>query len=323
MSAPRLQAFVDDSVRIASGAWHLRAIMSLVALAMTGGASAQPDQIPSDFDWGFTRHKKGNFLYASSRMPVPVTLAVTCPGEAGKGDVFSVLEVPARRRAKVPIAAPSPSKEKCVGQGLLGLLHPTGFNDVFRLPFAVERGICVGQAPPSMRSHTGRERFAIDFLTNTGEPVVAARAGVVAKTEWRMTKGGLDPSLPANFIQVIHDDGTMAMYAHLEHNGVNVRPGQRVKEGEVIGRSGATGYAAGPHLHFAAGRPDVVFNAATKRQALVIQTIAVRFQFGAGAFDVREGDFLQRSRQEPLREPASNSCRDPRSAIQMRAGQNW
>jgi murein DD-endopeptidase MepM/ murein hydrolase activator NlpD len=55
----------------------------------------------------------------------------------------------------------------------------------------------------------------------------------------------------ANFIRLLHDDGTMSLYAHLKSDGVLVRPGQRVTAGQRIGLSGNTGFTTGPHLHFA------------------------------------------------------------------------
>jgi len=98
-------------------------------------------------------------------------------------------------------------------------------------------------------------RHAVDFAAPVGTPVVAARDGLVMQAE-----SGFDEALPgedestllarANFIRVLHDDGTMALYAHLEAGGVLVRVGQRVRRGQAIGRSGNTGHSTAPHLHF-------------------------------------------------------------------------
>ena len=54
----------------------------------------------------------------------------------------------------------------------------------------------------------------------------------------------------ANFIRIVHDDGSMAVYAHLKPEGVQVRTGQRVRKGQRIGLSGNTGFSTAPHLHF-------------------------------------------------------------------------
>ena len=54
----------------------------------------------------------------------------------------------------------------------------------------------------------------------------------------------------ANLIRIVHDDGSMAIYAHLRENGAMVRVGQRVSLGQLIGYSGNTGFSSGPHLHF-------------------------------------------------------------------------
>jgi murein DD-endopeptidase MepM/ murein hydrolase activator NlpD len=55
----------------------------------------------------------------------------------------------------------------------------------------------------------------------------------------------------ANYVRILHEDGSMGLYAHLDYKGVRVSPGDRVERGERIGRSGNTGYSTGPHLHFA------------------------------------------------------------------------
>ena len=54
----------------------------------------------------------------------------------------------------------------------------------------------------------------------------------------------------ANRVLVLHDDGTMSVYAHLQPNSIRVRRGGEVKRGQWIANSGNTGYSSGPHLHF-------------------------------------------------------------------------
>lgn len=103
-------------------------------------------------------------------------------------------------------------------------------------------------------SHRDDEnRHAVDFAVPEGTPVLAARDGRVMQVEARFTgsgTGSTDDIGRANFIRILHDDGTMALYAHLAAGGIQVAPGQRVRRGERIGTSGSTGYSGGPHLHF-------------------------------------------------------------------------
>ena len=51
-----------------------------------------------------------------------------------------------------------------------------------------------------------------------------------------------------NFVKIINDDGTVCLYAHMEHTSVKV--GQRVSKGQVIGRMGNSGNSYGGHLHW-------------------------------------------------------------------------
>ena len=98
-----------------------------------------------------------------------------------------------------------------------------------------------------------QNRYAVDFAADIGTPVLAAREGVVMQVENDFAKAGLNRERyggRANFIRILHDDGTMALYAHLREEGALVRVGQRVRAGQQIGLSGNTGFTTGPHLHF-------------------------------------------------------------------------
>jgi murein DD-endopeptidase MepM/ murein hydrolase activator NlpD len=102
--------------------------------------------------------------------------------------------------------------------------------------------------------HDEQNHYAVDFVAPIGTPVLAARDGTVMQVESDFDKAGLNLEKyggRANFVRILHDDGTMALYAHLREGGVLVRVGQRVARAQEIGLSGNTGFTSGPHLHFA------------------------------------------------------------------------
>lgn len=123
----------------------------------------------------------------------------------------------------------------------------------YRLPFDYAR-VRVDQGPGGSFSHSDpQNRYAIDFALAEGTPIVAVREGVVMQVEDDFDKAGLNREKyngRANFIRILHDDGSMAVYAHLKPEGVQVRTGQRVRLGQRIGLSGNTGFSTAPHLHF-------------------------------------------------------------------------
>ncbi len=124
----------------------------------------------------------------------------------------------------------------------------------YRLPLPPDGEFLVGQAFGGEFSHNEpASYYAVDFSMPIGTPVHAAREGVVMdKARW-FSRAGTHREYHgprANFVRILHDDGSMAVYAHLDYNGVSVQPGQQVRRGQQIGRSGNTGFSTGPHLHF-------------------------------------------------------------------------
>ncbi|MDP2243323.1 peptidoglycan DD-metalloendopeptidase family protein [Pseudomonas sp.] len=99
---------------------------------------------------------------------------------------------------------------------------------------------------------TPKGRYAMDIAMPEGTPIVAARGGMVVKTENQQSGRGTNPS--GNYVRILHDDGTMGVYLHLMQGSVSVREGQRINSGSPIARSGNTGNSTGPHLHFVVQR---------------------------------------------------------------------
>jgi murein DD-endopeptidase MepM/ murein hydrolase activator NlpD len=124
---------------------------------------------------------------------------------------------------------------------------------VYQLPYAPGSKYKVTQAYGGTFSHKGSNKYAIDWQMPEGTPVLAARDGVVVKTKDDSSTGGgnirFDPY--NNYVLIRHDDGTLGHYCHLQKSGVCVKPGQLVHTGDMIARSGNTGFSSGPHLHFA------------------------------------------------------------------------
>lgn len=152
----------------------------------------------------------------------------------------------------------------------------------YRAPFAVANSYPISQAYPFAITHTTPDAFhAVDIVMPIGTDVYAARRGTVIDVASTNFRNGLDPTLDgaaANQIRILHEDGTYAIYAHLNWNTIRVRPGDEVLRGQYIADSGNTGFSTGPHLHFA-----VVRNADTQ-----IEAVPILFEGANGAAVVPE-----------------------------------
>ncbi|WP_395645036.1 peptidoglycan DD-metalloendopeptidase family protein [Terricaulis sp.] len=97
-----------------------------------------------------------------------------------------------------------------------------------------------------MRRHPilgySRMHRGTDFAAPIGTPILAAGDGVVSRAGPFSSFG--------NYVRIRHSNGYDTAYAHLSRFARGVRPGVRVRQGQVIGYVGTTGRSTGPHLHY-------------------------------------------------------------------------
>jgi murein DD-endopeptidase MepM/ murein hydrolase activator NlpD len=128
--------------------------------------------------------------------------------------------------------------------GEVGYYHPDGTASrraFLRSPLEFSRvtsGFNPRRYHPILK--TRRPHNGTDFGAPTGTPVRVVADGKVV--EARVAGGH------GNFVKVVHDNGFATSYSHLSR--ILVKTGQRVRQGDHIGRVGSTGLATGPHLHY-------------------------------------------------------------------------
>ncbi len=123
----------------------------------------------------------------------------------------------------------------------------------YQLPFEKKKSYELIQGFKGKFSHSStRSKYALDFKMPIGEPVTAARDGVVCWIDQKFNEGGNDRSLinKANRVVIYHDDGTLASYVHIRHEGALVEVGDVVERGDLVALSGNVGFSTTPHLHF-------------------------------------------------------------------------
>ncbi len=105
-----------------------------------------------------------------------------------------------------------------------------------------------------MRTHPVTKKYklhtGIDLRCSTGTKVYAANAGTVTTSGYSSAWG--------NYIIINHGGGYTTLYAHLKSRSVS--KDAKVKQGDVIGYSGNTGYSTGPHLHFEINKNGSSYN---------------------------------------------------------------
>ncbi len=196
-------------------------------------------------DYGGTIEVRAEFseqLNFVSHPPLPQSFVVK-PGESPV--LFKLIRINPRQKASYNV------------EYRYTLGSPLAKHDpdaVYLPPFAKGKRFWISQGFNGAFSHSGKEnRYAVDLTMPEGTPIHAARAGVVMAVNEDFYENGLKDSLKSksNNIRILHDDGSIAMYAHLKVDASLVYPGLKVKAGQLIGYSGNTGFSTGPHLHFA------------------------------------------------------------------------
>ena len=100
-------------------------------------------------------------------------------------------------------------------------------------------------APPISRGF-GNGHDGIDYAVGTGTPVYAANDGTVKFEGWGQNNSWMRGE--AGICVLLQHSDNYTGYAHLSSTVINI--GQQVTKGQLIGYSGGTGQATGPHLHF-------------------------------------------------------------------------
>ena len=219
-------------------------------LACAAAAAATPDDVRLRIEGA----DGGYLAWADNTLAGPVEVLL----RSDRGDMVGEPPLPARATVPAGASVLVARVQRLPGarDGGLSLrldvvpgsvnARPADYEYLFPLDAAAPR---VEQAWGGGYSHADAEnRYAVDFAAAPGSTVLAARDGVVMQLEMHGAGAGHGR---ANLVRILHDDGSMAVYAHLQPGGALVHPGQRVRRGQPIAVSGNSGASTGPHLHFA------------------------------------------------------------------------
>ncbi|WP_299486013.1 M23 family metallopeptidase [Acaryochloris sp. IP29b_bin.137] len=104
------------------------------------------------------------------------------------------------------------------------------------------------------KTHQNRMEYAYDIASSMGTPVYAMKAGRVIRLQDKFpdTGGTRANAAKFNYVWIEHADGYRSAYAHLQQgfrSRVQLKAGDWVKAGQLIGYSGNSGWSSGPHLH--------------------------------------------------------------------------
>jgi murein DD-endopeptidase MepM/ murein hydrolase activator NlpD len=174
---------------------------------------------------------------------------------AGYGPVMAVEFNNAGRRVRAVRFTPEGGKpgyfdERGTSMKRFFLASPLKFQPVITSGFSKSR------LHPVLREY--RAHLGVDYRAPAGAPVVAVSDGVVLSAGMAGASGRL--------VHLRHANGFESEYLHL--SSISVRAGERVQQGEVIGRVGSSGMATGPHLDYRLKKNGAFINPVTAHRAM-------------------------------------------------------
>lgn len=215
---------------------------------------------------------------------VPVKVSVPATGEAAPTELTGSLAVVPpgwpERTLKVAnkFTTAKPPPEVVARQEADKAAFATAFAQAFVSPlfaenFAWPRQNTVTAPFGDLRTFNGKKQsqhYGTDLRGAVGEPVYAANAGTVVMTREAYASG--------NTVLVYHGAGLYTAYFHL--SATDVKDGQRVERGQLLGKVGSTGRVTGPHLHWGVKVDDMWVDGET----------LLKLDFGTGTPAVTQRD---------------------------------
>jgi murein DD-endopeptidase MepM/ murein hydrolase activator NlpD len=177
-----------------------------------------------------------NHLTENSPLRIGQVVTVPPPGTRLPGSVQAVSSPSLRDRTAIAALPASGGTGTRTGAYRFGMVWPSG-------------GIVSSRFGWRLHPIFGTREFhtGVDIATRWGSPVLAARDGIVQFVGWMTGYGRL--------VVMNHGNGLVTFYSHL--SAAVVAYGQRVSQGQIIGRIGSTGWSTGPHLFFEVRRDGV------------------------------------------------------------------
>ncbi len=176
----------------------------------------------------------------------------TLPGKISFARKFAVVrgkypKLPGKLSVESKFTEPTPEQEKEIQEGqqikkdYLNRVTPEReWSGPFTAPADAEISDVFG-TERVFNGKTQSTHFGLDFRVPSGTAVTAMNDGTVLLARLLYFEG--------NFVVLDHGQGLLTLYLHLSE--FKVKEGEQVKRGQVVGLSGGTGRATGPHLHVA------------------------------------------------------------------------